>query len=59
MSLRSLKENDIALTPTLSQRTGRGSFRSEEFLSFPRPLCGRGEGEGLLNPAPQFSKENQ
>jgi len=40
MSLRSPTENEIALTPT--QRTGRG-VRSEEFLSYPRPLCGKGE----------------
>ena len=52
MSLRSPTENEIALTPT--QRTGRG-VRSEEFLSYPRPLCGK--GERLLNPAPQFSEE--
>jgi len=52
MSLRSPTENEIALTPT--QRTGRG-VRSEEFLSYPRPLCGK--GEGVLNPAPQFSEE--
>ena len=40
MSLRSPTENEIALTPT--QRTGRG-VRSEEFLSYPRPLGGKGE----------------
>ena len=44
MTLCSPTENEIALTPTLSQRTGRGGFRSEEFLSYPRPLWGKGEG---------------
>ena len=58
MSLRSPTENEIALTPTLSQRTGRGGFRSEEFLSYPRPLCGReGRVRVLCAPSTLFSKE--
>ena len=31
MSLRSPTDHEIALTPALSQRTGRGGFRSEAF----------------------------
>jgi hypothetical protein len=43
MSFRLPPEDETALTLTLSHRNGRG----QSFLLFyPRPLCGRGQGEG-------------
>jgi hypothetical protein len=57
MSLRSPTENEIALTPALSQRTGRGSFRSERLLSYLARFRERGKGEGPFLPMSIFSKE--
>src|SRR6266542_5760016 len=66
MSLRHPIENEISLTPTLSHRNGRGRFDpksngSRSLLYYPRPLCGRGKGEGsgaivLANPRIQLSR---
>jgi len=63
MILRSSTENEIALTPTLSQRTGRGGFsirRAAQRRSalYPRPLCGRGKGEGSVSAKHLISKEH-
>jgi hypothetical protein len=43
MSFRSRSEHEIALTPTLFHRNGRGGWL---LVCYPRPLCGRGKGEG-------------
>jgi heme o synthase len=74
VSLRRPIENEISLTPTLSpfdkaqgrRWNGRGGFdpksnRSRSLLYYPRPLCGRGKGEGsgavvLANPKIQLSR---
>ena len=66
MSLRNPIENEISLTPTHSHRNGRGRFDpksngSRSLLYYPRPLCGRGKGEGsgaivLANPRIQLSR---
>src|SRR5262245_39357826 len=64
MSLRHPIENEISLTLDLSHRNGRGRFdpksnRSRSLLYYPRPLCGKGNGEGsgaivLANPKIQL-----
>jgi len=66
ISLRCPIENETSLTPTLPHRNGRGKFdpksnRSRSVLYYPRPLCGRGTGEGsgavvLANPKVQLSR---
>ena len=62
MSLRHPIENEIALTPTLSHRNGRGSFRPQStgdrsVRSLPRPLRGRAKGESSLSAQRLLSKE--
>jgi protoheme IX farnesyltransferase len=74
MSLRHPTENEISLTPTFSpfdkaqgrRWNGRGRFDpksngSRSLRYYPRPLCGRGKGEGagaivLANPKVQLSR---
>ena len=43
-----LRSNEVALTLTLSHRNGRGNFSIKDLYSYPRPLCGRGKGEGSV-----------
>ena len=62
MSLRSAAEDEITLTLTLSPfdkaQGRRWNGRGDWFLaSYPRPLCGRGQGEGFdVQPSPIFQR---
>jgi hypothetical protein len=62
MSLRSAAEDEITLTLTLSPfdkaQGRRWNGRGDWFLaSYPRPLCGRGQGEGSdVQPSPIFQR---
>ena len=64
MSLRSSTDNEIALTPTLSHRNRRGSFRPQSIerlclLSYPRPLCGRGKVRALYPHSALFQRKHE
>jgi len=58
MSLRSLTENEIALTLALSHRNGRGNFSINEFCSYPCPLWRERErwGPGAHEACPEHGR---